>query len=813
MNSASFSNFSSGGAVLLKDTSESQKSNFTITDSTFDSNSALSGGAVTAAEVDLKISSSVFKNNYGTFRGGALLLSCSTEDNCYFEVTDSTFTNNSATSNGGAMYWDANEPVLEYNTMLGNKAKHGDNAATYSAKIDIVSTEIVSRKLEDDAFVLQGVASGQKLPTITVKLLDSLGQLVSTDSSSTAEISSSSDKVIVSGTSKVTASEGLFVFDNVILYMDPGTNSNLTYSTTAIEKKQNSKAVFTAQARQCIIGEEIISKSCNICASGTYSLDPLNSCVDCPSQAYCYGNYSMVPRSGYWRSGVNSDNFYKCPNKDACLGSDEAKMNYKGTCASGYQGNQCNACAQGHSRTSDNTCGKCPDKTLNGVRLAVIFIGVVIVCIILVRSTLRSATESKALHSIYFKIFANYLQLIMLTAQLKLEWPQLVLDFFSVHQTAGTVAEQMFSFDCYLEDDENENSYKDIYFRKLIFFAMIPFFLCLLSLFFWFVITLFKRSSKNFSRHVMATIVVLIFLAHPSLTQSMFAVFSCTELDNGEFWLITNLDIRCWDPTHTKYALTVSLPFLIIFSIGIPTAVLGYLIRERALLNEVKNRVCLGFLYNGYKHHHFYWEFVILYRKIIIICLTVFLNTVSIPVQGLFILLILILSWQLQYYTEPFDKVKLNSMELRSIFVAAVTIYCGMFYLTKDLDEPSKICLFIVMITANAYFLSIWLIATFFAIFYKFGSKLPLIRKFALTPNHYADETSFIHDAVSTRVTVFQEEKQASLVSLPSKHVADVPIGASTDVPENIFSFFMNCQCSSIDFSRRREAYSEEDLS
>jgi hypothetical protein len=195
---------------------------------------------------------------------------------------------------------------------------------------------------------------------------------------------------------------------------------------------------------------------------------------------------------------------------------------------------------------------------------------------------------------------------------------------------------------------------------------------------------------------------------------------------------------------------------------------------------------------------------VILYRKIIIICLTVFLNTVSIPVQGLFILLILVLSWLLQYYTQPFNKEKLNSMELRSIFVATVTIYCGMFYLTKDLDEPGKICLFVIMIIVNAYFLSIWFTATFFAIFYKFGSKLPLISKYFLEVDYYADDTSFIHDAVSKRVKVYQEEKYASLASLPLKNVADEPVDDSPDIPEDIQLLFLDYQCNSVELGRKQ---------
>ena len=36
-----------------------------------------------------------------------------------------------------------------------------------------------------------------------------------------------------------------------------------------------------------------------------------------------------------------------------------------------------------------------------------------------------------------------------------------------------------------------------------------------------------------------------------------------------------------------------------------------------------------GFLFNGYKNAHFYWEVLILYRKIALSMITVFLSVVS----------------------------------------------------------------------------------------------------------------------------------------------------------------------------------------
>jgi len=67
----------------------------------------------------------------------------------------------------------------------------------------------------------------------------------------------------------------------------------------------------------------------------------------------------------------------------------------------------------------------------------------------------------------------------------------------------------------------------------------------------------------------------------------------------------------------------------------------------------------------------------------------------------------------------------LNQMEFRSILVATVTIYCGLFYLTEDLDETTKIILFATIIIANFYFLLYWLAKMFEACIDLAKKKLP----------------------------------------------------------------------------------------
>jgi len=50
----------------------------------------------------------------------------------------------------------------------------------------------------------------------------------------------------------------------------------------------------------------------------------------------------------------------------------------------------------------------------------------------MVKTAMDSAYKPKALHSVYIKIFMNYLQLVILTASFNLEWPETVLELFEI---------------------------------------------------------------------------------------------------------------------------------------------------------------------------------------------------------------------------------------------------------------------------------------------------------------------------------------------------------------------------------------------
>jgi hypothetical protein len=331
--------------------------------------------------------------------------------------------------------------------------------------------------------------------------------------------------------------------------------------------------------------------------------------------------------------------------------------------------------------------------------------------------------------------------------------------------------------DCYLGDSSDDDAYKNLYFDKLKIIALIPVIFSLAATVFWTVHFAVRRDKGVFRKEWVATLVVLFFLIHPNILRSNFSYFSCTEIETGEFWLNENLDIRCFDSKHNSFALAVVLPVLVIWGLLVPLLVLLYLSRRRRELSEINTKLRFGFLYNGFKRSKFYWEFVIMFRKILIICIVVFIGNQSIPVQALTLVLLLLNFLILQHLTRPYASNELNQMELRSIFVASVTIFCGLYYLTGDLGEIAKVLFFLVMLLVNLYFLAYFSSNLFRALAVKLAKVHPLLRRILRVPlpNHYP-EVRARELPVSRQSVLISDEMSYTLVPMARRQSPSLSI-------------------------------------
>lgn len=85
------------------------------------------------------------------------------------------------------------------------------------------------------------------------------------------------------------------------------------------------------------------------------------------------------------------------------------------------------------------------------------------------------------------------------------------------------------------------------------------------------------------------------------------------------------LYIQCYNGPHYFWAYGVALPGIIVWGIGIPVFAYVLLRSVRHRLKKLEVKEMYGFLYNGYKREFYYWEVVIMFRKIAMVVISVIL--------------------------------------------------------------------------------------------------------------------------------------------------------------------------------------------
>jgi len=73
------------------------------------------------------------------------------------------------------------------------------------------------------------------------------------------------------------------------------------------------------------------------------------------------------------------------------------------------------------------------------------------------------------------------------------------------------------------------------------------------------------------------------------------------------------------DSNHNHYNMILLIPLFLIWAVLYPGLSFLYIYKNRSNLNNVKMRFSTGMFYNEYKKICFYWEFVKIYLKLIII--------------------------------------------------------------------------------------------------------------------------------------------------------------------------------------------------
>eukprot|EP00741_Cyanophora_paradoxa_P022401 tig00021463_g21627.t1 len=184
------------------------------------------------------------------------------------------------------------------------------------------------------------------------------------------------------------------------------------------------------------------------------------------------------------------------------------------------------------------------------------------------------------------------------------------------------------------------------------------------------------------------TCIVALFLAHPIISRQIFLLYACTRM-------------QCWSGEHALWSATLGAAATALWVFGIPLVAFLLLTRNRHSLSDRRVLLRYGFLLRGYKRSRYYWEEVIILRKLAFIFVASFFASRPV-VQGLLGTGVLVIALVANVALRPYT--------IHLLLYAGLLLYTGV-------SETDSAATTWIIILANAAFLLFWLAAILWEIF------------------------------------------------------------------------------------------------
>lgn len=707
-------------------------------------------------------------------KGGAIFFArVSNESDLLITFIDLKFINNSADI-GGAIFIENKEFFIEtindteknnaiYNNKYfsNNKAKlYGNNFASLPKSISFSS---IYEKFLYEAY-FNDLQSGTAYDCLySIASYDQFDQLIISKENDIKFDLISSLKLTPNNISiKPSSNDLLLTKNNAGCYCSSGTILPIPYYSKEflyIISFFSSKSLkLSLSFRNCDIGEFIENNLCIPCPDNTYSLDApktlendkkdaISHCKPCLSTDpfYCYGGSKLTPKPSFWRLNYYSDNFLHCPNPNSCLGYNFTNVSLynpimaSGECAVGYKGILCAECQDGYGITDKFFCSKCDNEYIYAYLIFSMIFKVVIIlfsvhkalimCLSLITSNIVNLR--KVISSILMKILFNHLQCLIIVFSIpSLIMPEVIKQILHFSKTSSPNVTEIISLECALKNMKLSITQHIL---KLLIVWISPAIIVMISsgyLFFY-----LKNKKKKYVisnlydrlRIWFAICMTVLMILYPDCMRICFETFNCINVGYKtytHYYLASDYSIKCWQGSHLNLIYGAATPFLIVFGVGFPVFVLIKLIShwKTNSLNNKSELLKYGYFYFGYDKQFFFWDMVILARKIAILLIDVFFLTsfdneaITQPILAIF--LVLFVSLYIQLIFQPYRRDKLdliNSLENKSLIALVGTVYVGLLNIEVVFGEKStsSIILFILVFLINLNFGIFWFLAFF----------------------------------------------------------------------------------------------------
>ena len=529
-------------------------------------------------------------------------------------------------------------------------------------------------------------------------------------------------------------------------------------------KDQN--LILSIDFTSCSIGDRLTENyECVNCAKDTYSFQADFSiiseiCKSCENtNFYCYGGGNYTVKPGYWRASLNSYTFYLCPNQQACLGdfrnfSDETteylSIYASSYCNIGYKGILCAECEDNYGYLDGHICTPCVDKNyylqvFGNILLRAIFtIYLIKVGVNMCLSILSEKPDrNRIISSNLLKIFTNHMQILGFIFNLPISFPPELLNGFSYFLSVSPNVSEAFSIECILKSLGSSIS---LQYFKLIMAAIYPF--CLVIIFVIFVKIMNKvnlilyatshRTLKNPSittprimennkiTHIdliCAVLNLVSLICYADIAKMTMSMFGCVNIEensiNTKKLLYSDFRIECDSEYHKQWIKQTAAPIMIFFLFFYPIyLILHMFMNFYKKIDNISFNFRFSYFFYAYKRKFFYWDFVILLRKLALIFINSFFFSRITDNVDLYPILIVIfifsLAFGLQAYCKPFATESfymINGVEEYSLVVSFYTVIIALIYMITGNSNKSLVTgLLVLGFLLNLSFFVLWMI-------------------------------------------------------------------------------------------------------
>ncbi|CAD8094623.1 unnamed protein product [Paramecium sonneborni] len=443
---------------------------------------------------------------------------------------------------------------------------------------------------------------------------------------------------------------------------------------------------------KCQLGEFYIENNCQLCQfkQGYYSVTyNATKCSIFDSKKFESITSNQIQlKIGYWRPNYFSDEIEFCFKfKESCLGG---WMVGDQICYQGHIGGLCEECDRFNIRGDglffknqyNSLCHLCE----NDYSRFHFFILASLWVIFSTLLTLYSIDKSNRLFSvlkirqrfariifklsqdhasILLKLFLNYIWIFSVIFSFNIKFS---FSFSFIDQTSNPSFFMANSLDCYLSE------FQEI---QLIYLRIITMFLLLACLFFAIYIG-FKLYSlikhKKFQTSILSITALYLFVSnYPAFIKQFFSLLAKRQISQIDY-IQGDVSLRYGTKTHFNWIISLILPGLTCIGIILPFSLLVLLYIKRDQLENINLRKHICYLFNEYDRHSYYWEWIKLGEKtVIIIILTYFETDIYLKSSLLGICLLFY-----QIYSQkqrPYIIQNLNNLDVQTGQICSIAIF------------------------------------------------------------------------------------------------------------------------------------------